>query len=209
MRSYVDTKKSKARYKTVVMPCWNRLQALSIPADRQYWTLCAENYDEDFNLLDSCELHQMLSLGLLKSADQFHGVDRNETIIAGNRRAVPEAHWHCEDLYQAMVNASVAGNFRPAVVNYDSLDMPESACAYLPRLMSLLSDHSSVVLVANIILKTRYHKSSIREIGDRLSKSRHFQQVFDNGWQFDEKAYQYSGTGKRGTWMGSLVFHRP
>jgi len=116
---YADEKKAEARYQTVVTPCRDHFQSLSIPENKQYWTLCAGHFDKHYRLLPASELHQMLSLGLLKSSGQFHGVDRDEAIIAGNRRAVPEAHWHLEDFYQAMVNASVAGDFRPAVVNYD------------------------------------------------------------------------------------------
>lgn len=204
---YTNTEKSRARLRSIVVPYLDHFGFLAfpIPNNRQYWTLCARHHDDQYQLLPSSELSQMLSLPFLKPG-QFHGVDRDPEIIAGNQRAVPEANWHCEDFYQALVTAKVQGNFNPAIVNFDSVSMPKQGCAYLSKLLWLLRDTDELLFVANLVLKTHARKSSFKETVVNLLESKQFRWAFADGWKFDT-AYQYNGSG-RDTVMGSLIFWR-
>jgi hypothetical protein len=87
----------------------------SVPKDRQYWTLCSVQ-----DASPRSELGQLSRAGFLKP-EQFHGVDRNAKVIQANRRRHPQAHWHEGDWEDVLNAAVLAGEFRPAVVNLDTM----------------------------------------------------------------------------------------
>lgn len=60
----------------------------TIPPDRQYWTLAAEQRDTE-----TSEINQMLALGLITSKAQFFGTDTFKSSIEKNKLVHPEATW--------------------------------------------------------------------------------------------------------------------
>jgi len=84
---YETTQKLNAREENVKL--YRELTGLqSIPPDRQYWTLAAEQRDTA-----TSEINQMLALGLITSKAQFFGTDTVEWMIEKNKLVHPEATW--------------------------------------------------------------------------------------------------------------------
>ena len=87
----------------------------AIPEGLQYWTLCSIQ-----DASPRSELVQLRDDGFLLP-EQFNGVDHSQAIIEGNRRAHPSARWHHGDWEDVLNGAVLAGEFRPAVVNLDTM----------------------------------------------------------------------------------------
>lgn len=84
---YETPQKLKAREENVKI--FRELTGLhSIPTNRQYWTLAAEQ-----RATETSEINQMLSLGLISSKAQFFGTDCIAELIEQNKIVHPEATW--------------------------------------------------------------------------------------------------------------------
>lgn len=202
-------KKQKARLETILQPYRDHF-GQTIPADRQYWTLCGQCSTAEGEPLAGSELQQVSDAGLIQ-ADQWHGVEINEDIHALNVAAYPDHHWHCDDFYHAMVVAQAAGQFNPGMVNVDFPHSPDGSAAYLARVMAFLAATTNdVLVVANVILRMRYYKAKTGDyIIQLLNKLPQFHYAMKVGnWTLLDNYYKYEGAGETGsrTWMGTLVF---
>lgn len=201
-------KKLNARMETIIEP-FRDLFGSPLPANKQYWTMCASHTDESGDILPGCELDQMLSESLI-TPDQFHGVDIDEDIITANAAGIPEAHWHHGDFHRTMIQAKNDGDFHPGIVNCDHLRMPQSGGAeYVARLLAFLSDQLDVLFVANLILSPPRNNASCepQEYLDLLSSYHQFQYAMTRGWHHEDRIYVYGGTGQESrTVLGTMVF---
>jgi hypothetical protein len=208
MKIYVCPKKEAARRRTIIEPYRRHSGWWSMPADKQYWTLCADQTDSRGRLLRGGEVDQIKQAGLLNSLGQVYGVDTVKTIIADNKRGIPGAHWYCGDLYEVIASHIQQGTFNPGIVNYDSKVMPVNGCPYLANLMVLLSGYMDVLFVCNLVFHARHRFVDQNDAWRTLLDQPQFRAAFTQGWNFDYSAYVYAGTGKTHTTMGSFVFWR-
>lgn len=91
----------------------------SIPDDKQYWTLCNIQPEGD-HLTFGSEINQILSAGLIKNKNQFHGIDNNLEYIQQNRITHPEAHFYHGD-WKNVVKYEVIEGFNPAIIYFDTI----------------------------------------------------------------------------------------
>jgi hypothetical protein len=211
-KSWSDPKKIAARQETIINQ-YRRLFGQSMPKDKQYWTMCGQCTTTDNEFQEGCELHQILEEGLI-TLDQFHGVDIDKEITSANQQAVPQASWYADDFYQAMLKACTESKFNPAIVNADTVNMPDRACGYVSDIMALLSDCvGEVMLVSNMILEYQRFPDRDRDaefIIQKLNSLSSFQYALAvSDWQFDQVYYPYAGTGEESrTKMGSMIFYK-
>jgi len=201
-------KKMQARHDTIIQP-YRKLFSHSLPHNKQYWTMCATHYDENYNLLNGSELYQMLNTGLI-TQEQFHGVDFKPEIIEGNKKAVPDAHWHCGDFYKTLIKAKNNNDFNPGIVFCDHVKMPESGGAdYAAKILALLADTEKVILTVNLVVRARHNFSSRQKMYDTIQKTPQFSYAWERGWRIyqQEKVYGYRGTGANYTDLASIVFY--
>ena len=182
-----------------------------IPESAQYWTISGQCTTKTGNKNHESEIGQILKEKLI-SEKQFHGVDIDKEIVASNQNAFPNANWFCGDFYRTLYEASGNENFSPAIVNADTLYMPENAANYAVSLMSTLSYcPNEVMLVVNMILKYQNIKRKNYDV-------EYFREQFNNvrvaptvlsraSWILPHECYSYNGTGDDSrTRMGTVIF---
>lgn len=209
--NWANKKKVKARNKTIISQYRKLIGNRSIPKSKQYWTLAANQTDGKGNILKKGELDQVLKSGLIVPS-QYYGVDNDKPTYLENKQIKNGANWIYGDFYTELVKAYNSNNLNVGIVNYDSLNMPCRASVDLASIMyllSLLSNPSGILLVANIILRQRCVESEPVEIIEALEKQPQFQFAMrKQNWKSEYKVYVYNGTGKTtATWMGSLIYY--
>lgn len=194
IKNWTHDSKINARQATIIDPYHTHFG--SFPADAQYWTMCGQ-CDKP-----GCEFDQIQSL---IEPHQFHGVEIDAEVHALNLAANMQGHWYNDDFYRAMQKTQARGQFNPAIVNADLIQMADAGAPYVGRIMSLVLGYD-VMLVANFVLKTRHHEQTGGEVIDRLEKNPHFQVAMNGGWEYAD-FYAYSGADGSGkTVMGSFIF---
>ena len=180
-----------------------------IPKNKQYWTLAAQNFDEQGKIISGRELDQVIKTGLISSPKQFYGVDLNKNIQNLNRVGEPEANWITDDIYQAMVTQKKAGYFNPAILHLDFTKTPLTEAKSLARILYILTSWNinDLMVVANFSLNLRY-KDIINgnDIMARLNKEPTFILSIDK-WKFPPAYLKSHGAGSATT-MGTLHFFR-
>ena len=201
-------KKLKAREETVISFYRNNY-GQSVPKDKQYWTISGQCAEADGTIIKNCELDHLVKEELIVP-EQFHSAEIVPEIFAANAK-IPKAHWHQGDFYDMMVQASNEDKFNPAIVNFDSLWMPENGTEYLAKILAFLTslEIMSVMVVGNFILRTRHYASSNDEAIRFLSGLPQFRYAMSrNHWEIYDQGYTYNGTGGNRTVMGTIVIMR-
>lgn len=182
----------------------------SLPSGKQYWTLAGLHSNEN------CEFPHAMRCGIIKSSDQFHGVDREGEIIEHNKMAHPDAHWHHGDFCHALEEAEP---FNPGLINFDMVSMVNVACRQVAQALSILvrRDVRSVVLCANFLLNNPRERSEFCHSPDDFWK--HFygpslggtmRKAMDKGWMVYPKAYLYDGADANSNSILETVYlYRP
>lgn len=202
-------KKQKARWETIVIQ-YQRYLGNSLPAEKQYWTICGQCATADGDPLVGCEPNQIISESLIQP-EQFRGVEINPDIHALNIKAFPHLNWINDDFYHAMVVAQSEGDFNPAVVNADLPQTPDGGAGYISKIMAFLTATSSDVLfIANLILRMKYYTAKDGDyVINLLNEYPQFRYAMSQGnWELVDGFYEYNGAGNTGsrTYMGSFVF---
>lgn len=202
-------KKQKARAETIVSQ-YNKFFDKYVPKNKQYWTMCGQCATPEGKPLDGCEYHQMIKDGFIMSC-QFHGVEINSEIHELNVKAFPETNWYNEDFYRQLVKNIKDNDFNPAVVNVDLPKTPDKGVHYISKILSLLTEYSSnVLVVVNVILRMRYYKTKdgnyVLNLLNRFPQFNHI--IHEGKWKIGEEYYSYNGAGETGsrTCLGSLIF---
>lgn len=88
-----------------------------LPEDKQYWCLSARQ-----TKADDSEINQLTYAGLI-SPWQFHGVDRDNLIIAANRLDHPTAHWYAGE----WVDVVTETDWNPGLIYLDTISLAGNA----------------------------------------------------------------------------------
>lgn len=179
----------------------------SIPAGRQYWSLCGLHGS------DGCELPHALSDGLLVSADQFHGVDREYGVISHNSRAYPEAHWHRGEIDDVIEKFA---DLKPALINLDTVNMVDRACVLTCQVLFLLMTRGvkDCFVAVNFLLNNPRERSGwcrepedfIRAMSGVPSCRNTVASAWSRGWRMHEDGYTYEGADKRAVSLMHTVY---
>jgi len=195
MKTYATGNKAASRDETVVSIYRKAFDVEALPAGKQFWTLCARDD----------ELLHLTSDGFL-TEHQYHGIDFSQENIDANRAGHPDANWHCGDFYTVLSNQVGAPGFNPAIVNFDSTWM-DRAITETIRLLALLESQENLMLVSNIVGKTRGYSLDPDEMDLRLTDSRGWERAQALGWDKHPEWYVYKG-GAANTTMQTHIFYR-
>lgn len=177
----------------------------AIPEDRQFWTLCGQCDDGKGNPHPKSEISQLVSEGFL-TEDQFHGVDIRPDITKVNRKAYPGSNWYCGEFYQTMCQVQ---DFRPAIINLDSVSNPEITGRMLADTMSMLSgEPGPIMLVGNVLMEFMHLKAlsnGPERILEVMEKIPTFKKAWRTGkWEMHPAIYQYETE----TTMATVIFFK-
>jgi len=200
-----SSKKVKARNETIINMYRSIFGTQSIPENKQYWTMCGQNGDENGNLKKDCELEHITSSRLI-TENQFFGVEKNKQIFEINKKISKIARW-INDLYQAIIKEDNKNNFNPAIINIDHVKMPHSGGVNDIVKILYLSDKTTnnVMVVGNLVLKCYTHRSNYKDFTDRIFKHRLFQKI-KNNWNVHGYLYIYEGSNNGNTTeMGTMI----
>lgn len=205
--------KQEARRVTIIQP-YRELFGNKLPPDKQYWTLCGE-MAKDNSVLEGCELSQMVKEGLI-SPNQFHGVEGNTQIHQSNIQAL-KPPFNTANLYNGefsniLDTALGSGILNPGIVYLDTIQEPKNALVLLATTLDILNQLDGPVLLTWNFIKE--HRSRGREYTweqvESISKKNTLYQSAIHNWnQFGQcTVFQYNGTGRSSTTMGSIVFYK-
>lgn len=206
--------KQQARQATIIQP-YRKLFGNTLPPNKQYWTLCGE-MAKDNTILDGCELSQMVQEDLI-SPDQFHGVEGNSQIHQLNIQALANsplntAHLYNEEFTKVLDITLGCGNLNPGIVYLDTIQGPKKAVSLLSTTLDILNQiNGPMMVVWNFIKENKYRgvNFSWEHVESIAKKNYLYQNVIQNWKQFGQcTVFQYGGTGKSSTTMGSVVFYK-
>lgn len=202
---YSCPKKLEAREETIIKSYRKFIGPNSIPSNKQYWTICAAQYNDEGKLLKGCEYDQLTKSGLIKP-EQFYGVEMNENIHVNNVLLKLPCHFINDDFLTSMRVHQQLGIFNPAIVNFDTLLMPSRGVKQFENILWFLSDTETikdVLVIGNFIVEQRRCQRSPYEIFERMNKtllSSHFK------LKYHDRPYVYAGSGNDDrTWMASVI----
>lgn len=206
-----SSKKQLAREDTILTAYRTLAGQWSIPSDKQYWSMCGQNVNEDGTPRDHGEYLHLLEEGLYRP-DQFFGVEINPVWHELNTH-IKGPTWLSGDFYTQMVKYSNEDNFNPAIVNMDHIRMPKSGgAAYLAKILSLLTDLGieDVMVVGNLLLKCYCYNHDYLEIPQTLLTHRLFAPIRDK-WTIHPEIYEYNGANEKvetASRMGTILVYR-
>jgi hypothetical protein len=178
----VQARKKLARF------YYNITGQVSIPADKQYWTLCAMQTNRT-----TSEINQLTKLGLI-TKEQFNGVDRSEEIIKANKETHPEASWYFGEWDTVLRRNSK--KFNPAIVYLDftSMAMTRAVINMVLQTMSLCELDTFVFV--NVMLNNPRDPRVRFKKEDFIEKLYHttYKEFIDK-WKFYNQAIVYCATG--------------
>jgi hypothetical protein len=162
-------RKKEARHVSVISTYRTLTGNQSVPADKQYWTMCGAHYTGEGIRVIPGELGQVIGEGLIVPS-QWRGVDREGVVTETNRRFYPDVWWRQGDFYGVMRHECCNGTFNPGLVNYDGIMGPKYGVPYLKGILRLIDANvnGSLVLVANFVLKSPYRSALSCEPKDVL-----------------------------------------
>lgn len=196
-------KKIKSRADTIIKP-WSENFGRIVPACMGYWTICGRCYNDDGGILKGCEPDQLIGKGFI-SSEQYHGVDVDTGVIAGNRKAWPSLDWINSDFRVALRSATQ----RPAIVNCDTTFQPRKAVRMLADVMTILDKSTGpLMLVTNVVVAYMNARKGM-DIPESLRDNDKFMASWTSGrWRpWVDSMYEYVGNNNATT-MGSIVLLR-
>lgn len=201
-----DPKKVNYRYDAVISP-YQSFFGQSLPKNKQYWTLCGAHFDEHGPMQEGSEFLQLTESKLI-TPQQFHGVDREDSIIKENQQIHPEATWHCGDAIEAVKAAILRKNFNPAIFHFDGVNETQVTAEYVARLFRMFDDFvpDELLFVITLVMKNPYRpdkETHGNEFVEELLK--HYEPP--THWRLLDTYYWYGGAGTRSnTVMGSFAW---
>lgn len=203
-----SNKKSQARNDTIIEIYRSIFGIKSLPAEKQYWTMCNLCSDGSGSILRTSELGQVLESGLI-TPNQFFGVEKIEWIHKQNV-TVEGPNWLCGDFKKMMVEWGNNNTFGPGIINVDDVHMPRRSQTYLAKILSFVDEMKieNVMIVSNNVLKTRHRESKHTEMPQALLLNRFFDET---KWNIHEQIYQYQGSNEKNdnfTTMGTMIIWR-
>lgn len=200
-------KKLLARYETIISQYQNIFGTSTIPENKEYWTMCGKCGDNTGKLINGCELDQIINYKLISTPKQFHGVEIDGSVYRINSGTKIDANWYNNDFYNQLSRTQI----NPAIVNVDTVRMPEKGAAYFSKIMFLLGykNVTNAMVIWNSIIKIRSHQSSVEDMIKEIEENEHFQSAYRKGWKMVEASYTYTGSANHNnTEMASLIFYK-
>ena len=205
--------KVEARQFSVVDAYRDAVQRRTLPKDRCYYGLGGQLFDtRTGNLRLGCEYEHLVFREKLLRPGQYHCIELNPKITAGNMKALPDiAHqFHTGDIGDVLYQMLLAGTFNPGLINLDMTSEPERSVQLLCDVMDAVNHVAGpVVVICNTILWFRKsdRKHSWEDVSRELEKSARFRMYYPYGWSQTQgnKTYQYDNTGAR---MGTFTLIR-
>jgi len=203
--------KIESRLYGVVNPYREITGRSSLPAGKQYWTMCGAHYEatDDGIQAASGEMGQIVDSGLI-TLNQWRGIDRELVVIENNRKLYPEARWLCGDFKEQLAQACIRGEFNPGIINYDGVMGPKFGLAYLRSIMLLLDANvtGELFLSANFVLRSPYRKDLSFDPMKVVSTFVDKHYMVPDHWTIVPKFWHYRGGASKGspTRMGTFIF---
>lgn len=193
--------KRQSREETIIKPFIGSFK--KFPEDGQYWTLCAECYND--GPIEDSEFHQ--STNSLIKPHQFYGVDIDENVISNNKR-LNKGNFFCGDFYQVI---SSRQDFNPTIVNFDCLRTFAVEKNNIKKIFILLNEYENVLFNFNVLLENyRVKPRDPQEIIDFLTKDPDIAPRFRNWDTKNVRFYPYKGLGNKTTMFSvTLVKKQP
>lgn len=221
LKKFDDPKKCKAREDTIILPYQKHFSRRVLPKGMQYWTLCGRSAHEKTHekagqIVENCEFYQLVKSGFIKP-EQFYGVESRPKIAQDNPKAHASAHWLHGDLYKEMNKMHSAGTFRPGIINVDLVSFPKKGSNLVADiLVQTASLPHDLMIVANFVLKTRYHdKETPEDVLAQLKRQEGAMKYISASeeWTVMNKAgemlcYEYDGSGAWKHPMGTVIFFK-
>jgi hypothetical protein len=209
---YKCHRKEQSRQDTIIDAYRSIFNRNSIPSDRQYWTLCNFQADDDGNIPEASEVGQLIESGLL-SINQIYGVDFYSNVIDHNKTYIPYANWFNGELYDTIIqNINI---FNPSIINIDLNCMVRRSIRVATKILRLINDLKikDILIVLNVMVTNPRRKNilTLDELNEIFIEKFLHNDIFlynAKGWNIygDDKLYSYHGTGKKGkTTMSSLL----
>lgn len=201
-----DPKKIASRKEAIILTYNEFFKRSSIQPNKQYWTMCGAYFDSKGTQLHG-ELGQLIESNLI-TPDQFHGVDREKSIIQKNQKLFPNIKWFHGDFKEIMGEFSIQNKFNPAIINYDGVMQPKFGSQYLKSILKFIDNnvHDQLLLITNFVLRSPYRKQiqfNPIDVINQLLKI----YWFPDHWYIKPQAYTYEGSGKRSqSEMGMIIF---
>ena len=168
----------------------------SIPSNKIYLTLCNEQPPDH----EGTEIVQLEKLGFLKK-EQFYGIDRDEHIIAKNKKWHPNAHWFCGEWVDVIKDID---NKKLSVIYLDTTTFADNnTSANIVKSTMPLCPKGALLLI-NVMLSSPYDGRKF-EPSDLINKINKNIPSFElDKWKREIPNYTYSATGK--TKMITYIF---
>lgn len=181
----------------------------SIPDDEQFWSMCGAHFNPISNL--EGEFGHLIKSNLIKP-NQYFGIDKELSVIEGNKKVYPNTTWINDDFYRALNRALIYNTFNPAIINYDGVMQPKYGMQYLKSILMMLDYNVSkeLLLVSNFILTNPRNFYSINKnkytIADALDCLKKIYLLPDH-WDIFPQAYTYTSPSRKAkAEMGIIVF---
>jgi hypothetical protein len=167
LRKHFDQSSEKLEARRKYISFYRKFSGnFSLPLDRQYWTLCAEQRREA-----GAEINQLVAEGLILPF-QFHGVDRDEDqrIIAENCLNHPEANFYRGDFLSVIRAKSTEGDtlfpslgFKPGIIYLDTQNWGnrQPALTLLIDTMRFCSFLKDVLICVNVMANSPRGKENL------------------------------------------------
>ena len=203
--------KVESRLYSVIKPYRQLTGRRSLPADKQYWTMCGAHYEVKDDGIQAArgEMGQLVDSGLITSS-QWRGVDRESVVVENNKRLYPETQWFCGDFKEQLVQACVRGKFNPGIINYDGVMGPKFGLSYLRSIMLLIDANvtGELFMSANFVLRSPYRKDLSFDPMKVVSTLVDKYYVVPDHWTIVPRFWHYRGGASKSsqTRMGTFIF---
>lgn len=215
---YACPNKLRTRQETIISK-YQSIFHKTLPPQKQYWTMCSMQTDPSGIFQEGSELGQLITSGLINES-QFFGVDINSSYIENNKKAKPNSNWFCNDFYKEMYTHAANKTWNPGIIYLDLISLQDRAKNRLNEIIELINacDIIDVMLVLNFMANNPHSREQINlnecivkhtQFIEDLIKDKYFMKNWENSWNFEDKFYIYSGTGKKSnTKMITDIFWR-
>jgi hypothetical protein len=199
--------KQDARWNTIITCYRDNFKRQTLPAEKQYWTMCGDCSDRG-KLRAGSEPDQVVASGLIKPS-QFYGVEINPEIAKANKKLTGGFNWIADDFLWAMIKTK---KYNPGIVFYDTTSYPTTIVKSFKRIIQFLSEMNirNVLLIMNTVVLGRMRKiDSQRDILDPIYGDRTANLILQRyEWRVINNIYEYKGTGSSRIKMAVTGFIR-
>lgn len=180
-----------------------------IPHSEEYWSMCGAHFNPQRKLKG--ELGHLCESKLIKP-EQYFGVDREQFVIEGNQKILPNINWILGDFYEVIEKAVLDKQFNPAIINYDGVMQPKFSVQYLKKIFKIIDYNVSkeLLLVANFILTNPYLHTTNKKFNFTIQDTINIlleQYWIPDHWDVFPRAYQYRSPSRgANATMGIIMF---